>query len=229
MSGCTQRGTDESYGVLFCQKHADISNSVRPGVVEMREGMPPQNLSTISQSTPVDTMAKNVIGIDTSNDVRFHTQEVPERKPSNPKDAAATNRLDLSLFPGSARAYGALALTEGDLKYGGYNWRTVGIKASVYLAACGRHLEKWNNGEDCDPHTHVPHLANALACIAVLIDASQQGNLNDDRPPAQEAMPHLFKQCEEIVSHLQRLFPDPPVRHTQTGGITPHTTLSHPL
>ncbi len=137
-------------------------------------------------------------------------------KDTNPKDAAATTRLDLSLFPSSAIAYGALALTEGDLKYGGYNWRVAGVKASVYLAACARHLAKWTNGEDADPDTHVPHLANALACIAILIDATESDKLNDDRPPAQDMKPFLT-EAQEVVKHLQTIFPPSksPKRHTE--------------
>jgi len=128
-----------------------------------------------------------------------------DRKESNPKDAAATGRLDLSLFPASARAYGALALVEGDLKYGGFNWRVAGVRASVYVAATGRHLEKFFNGEDEDPKTGVPHLASALACIAVIIDGIEQGNWVDDRPPKQD-IGDLFDRMQKKVSHLQRVF-----------------------
>ncbi len=110
--------------------------------------------------------------------------------------------------------YGALALTEGDLKYGGFNWRVAGVCASVYVAAVARHLEKFWNGEDCDPVTKVPHLANALASLAVLVDAITQGNLKDDRPPKQDLNP-LFAECTETIKHLQKLFPKGPGRHTE--------------
>lgn len=83
-----------------------------------------------------------------------------DHKDTNPKDGAATSRLDLTLFPQTALAYGALAFTEGHLKYGGYNWRDAGVNASVYVAAALRHLTKWYNGEAFDPKTGVPHLAN---------------------------------------------------------------------
>lgn len=128
-----------------------------------------------------------------------------DHKETNPKDAAATTRLDLSLFPDSAVAYGALAFVEGDLKYGGYNWRESGVLTSVYIAACKRHLAKYFAGEWADPKTRVPHLANALACIAVLIDSHEQGNLNDDRPPRQST--RLYDLAQEVVAHLQATFP----------------------
>jgi hypothetical protein len=135
-----------------------------------------------------------------------------DTKDTNPKDAAATTRLDLSLFPASARAYGALAMTEGDLKYGGYNYRTAGVQVSVYYAALNRHMDKFFNGEWADPKTRVPHLANALACVAVLIDAFEQGNVNDDRPPVQDTS-GLLAGMEELVAHLQRIFPRRHARH----------------
>lgn len=139
-------------------------------------------------------------------------------KDSNPKDAAATTRLDLSLFPATARAYGALALTEGDLKYGGYNYRAIGVRASVYYAAANRHLDKWFNGEDVDPATGVPHLASAIACLAVLVDGIEIDNLNDDRPPRCN-MDGLLQRAEERVAHLQKLFPNRPARHTHAGSL----------
>lgn len=141
-----------------------------------------------------------------------------DRKATNPKDRVATTRLDLSLFPTTAIAYGALAMTEGDLKYGGYNYRTAGVKASVYFSAANRHLIKWFNGEWADKKTEVPHLASALACISVVIDAIECDKLNDDRPPKCD-MGDLLDQMEKKVIHLQGLFKDGPDRHTELGRI----------
>lgn len=140
-----------------------------------------------------------------------------ESKDTNPKDRVATNRLALSLVPSSAIAYCALALTEGDFKYGGFNWRIAGVRASVYLDAVGRHIAKWADGENADPVTRVPHLANALACLAVLVDACEQGNLNDDRPPAQN-VGALFTAAESIVKHLRETYAKEEVtRYTQAA------------
>lgn len=129
-----------------------------------------------------------------------------DSKPSNPKDAAATNRLDLSLFPATARAYGALAMVEGDQKYGGYNYRAAGVNASIYYAAAGRHLDKWYNGEDNDPKTGIPHLANAIACLAVLIDGIEMGNWTDDRPPKLD-LTRLLNDFEKKVGNVKEVFP----------------------
>lgn len=142
-----------------------------------------------------------------------------DTKATNPKDTAATTRLDLTLVPDSAVAYCALAMTEGDLKYGGYNWREAGVQTSVYVAALRRHIAKYFNGEWADPKTKVPHLANALACLAVLVDAHEHGNLNDDRPPAQAS--GLYDRAEEIVAHLQTIFPRRTRRHREVKEPVP--------
>lgn len=136
-----------------------------------------------------------------------------DTKPSNPKDAAATNRLDLSLFPATARAYGTLGLQEGDFKYGGFNYRVAGINASIYYSAINRHLDKWYNGEEFDPKTGVPHLANALAGLAVLIDGIEVGNWTDDRPPRADVA-GLLDKFEQKVAALREKFPRRQARYT---------------
>lgn len=137
-------------------------------------------------------------------------------KPTNPKDRIATYRLDLSLFPAPAVAYGALAMTEGHAKYGAYNWRSAGVMWSIYDAAARRHLDKFRDGEECDPVTRVPHLASALACIAILIDSDVCHMLNDDRPP-KAPTGLLLNSLEEHVAHLYNLFKEGPARFTQVG------------
>lgn len=139
---------------------------------------------------------------------------IVDRKETNPKDAAATPRIDISLFPACAIVYGALGMAEGDLKYGGYNYRVAGVKVSVYIAACCRHLFKffWC-GEWADPKTKVPHLGNALACLAILVDGFEQGNIVDDRPPRQSSS--LFDRAEAIMKHLQSIFPRKTPRYTE--------------
>lgn len=146
--------------------------------------------------------------------------EVEDTKPTNPKDRAATSRLDISLFPETAVVYGALGCTEGDLKYGGYNWRVAGVLASVYYAAARRHMMKWFNGEECDPKTGVPHLASALSCIAIIIDAKEKNMLKDDRPPVNDVS-KILDNFEQKVKHLQQLYPEGPERYTEAALVRP--------
>lgn len=138
-------------------------------------------------------------------------------KLTNPKDQAATDRLDMSLFPDAAVAYGALAMTEGHLKYGGFNYRVAGVQASVYIAALRRHVAKWYNGEEVDPDTKVPHLANALACLAIMIDAKECRKLNDDRPPKCD-IGRLMDSQRAVVRHLQEKYPSGPGRHVESDA-----------
>lgn len=140
-------------------------------------------------------------------------------KPTNPKDRVAISRLDLSLFPDTAVCYGALAMTEGDSKYGGYNYRVGGVLASVYYGAARRHLAKWFNGEWADRKTKVPHLASALACVAVLVDAIECSVLRDDRPPKCD-LARLLGDSERLVQHLHATFPDGPPRYTEVAYAT---------
>lgn len=104
-----------------------------------------------------------------------------DSKPTNPKDLIGSGKLPLHLFPASAISAGCLAFLEGALKYGRANWRAAGVRASIYKDALDRHMVRWFEGENIDPDSGIPHLAKALACIAILIDAEAAGKLEDDR------------------------------------------------
>lgn len=146
-------------------------------------------------------------------------KEDPIRKPTNAKDIVATTRLDLSLIPPTANIYLALALMEGHLKYGGFNFSIAenGVQASVYIAALKRHLTKFEAGEWCDAETLVPHLASIMACCAIAIDAHERGTLKDDRMPAMENISEIFDRAKKIVEHLCEIFPpeQSPGRYTE--------------
>lgn len=128
-------------------------------------------------------------------------------KPSNPKDAAAVHRLPLHLVPSTLEAYAALAFAEGDAKYGGYNWREAGVRASVYHSAMRRHLAKWWNGEFADPKTGVPHLAYIIAGAGIVLDARLSGKLTDDRPPS-APVAELIDALAADVARVRALFAD---------------------
>ena len=142
------------------------------------------------------------------------------RKETNPKDdAAAGTRVDLSLYPQTAIVHGALAMTEGHLKYGGYNYRISGVKASVYIAALRRHLLKWEAGQNWDPKTLVHELGSVIACAGIMIDAEECGKLIDDRPPAVPDIAELLDRAEQITQHLHKIYPpeEGPGRYTEEG------------
>lgn len=100
----------------------------------------------------------------------------------NPKTAMGALKVPLHLVPPSATHYLALAFKDGAAKYGPYNWRDAGVSASVYVAAAKRHIDAWWDGEDLSQDAEVEHLAHAMACMAIVLDAASVGMLNDDRP-----------------------------------------------
>lgn len=128
-------------------------------------------------------------------------------KDTNPKDVIAANKLPLSLVPDTMVIYATLAFLEGALKYGRYNWRVAGVRSSIYLDALKRHIADYENGEERDPKTGVHHLANALACIGIILDAKECGKLNDDRPPRANTG-DLIRSLEQKVIELKAMFAD---------------------
>jgi hypothetical protein len=105
-----------------------------------------------------------------------------DSKPSNPKDIIGSNKLPLSVVPTSTKAYLALGHSEGHIKYGFVNFREAGVRTRIYIDALNRHIDRWMEGEEDDPETGVPHLANAITCLSIIIDAKECGKLIDDRP-----------------------------------------------
>ncbi len=128
-------------------------------------------------------------------------------KATNPKDRIASNKLPLDLVPDTLSAFAALAFVEGAAKYGAYNWRVAGVRASVYRSALDRHLKSWWNGEDTDPLTGVPHLASIIACAGILLDAGLAAKLTDDRPP-KVALGDVMRGLEAEVARIRTLFAD---------------------
>lgn len=162
------------------------------------------------KSDPLQTWVKEKLGADITAAVSM--------KATNPKEAIGSAKLDLSVVPDTMQAYAATAFTEGALKYGSYNWRVAGVRASTYIAACRRHMAKWWNGERCDPRTKVHHLASSMACLAIVLDAEVVGKLNDDRPPKAD-MDALIVSLEGTVAHLKELSAGIQVtHHTELGA-----------
>ncbi len=126
----------------------------------------------------------------------------------NPKDLVAGAKIDLTLVPFTAIVGMATAFLEGALKYGRFNFRVKGVRASVYVAALLRHLFKWYNGQNQDKDTRVHHLDNAMACLAILRDATVYDKLIDDRAPADDpdTMARFIDSQADVIAHLQQLF-----------------------
>ncbi len=107
---------------------------------------------------------------------------MPEKKPSNPKDALGIKKVPLHTVPSKPLLEVALAMMEGSRKYGSHNYREIGVRMSTYYDAAMRHLISWWEGEDIDPDSGVHHLIKAIASLFVVRDGMFMGNCVDDRP-----------------------------------------------
>ena len=121
---------------------------------------------------------------------------------NNPKTLVGASKLPLHLVPPSASHYLAMALADGAKKYGPYNYRKVDISISTYKSAAERHLSAFWDGEDIAEDSGVHHVAHAMACCALILDAMSIGKLVDDRPP-KGASPRLQKEWHERMQHMQ--------------------------
>lgn len=143
-----------------------------------------------------------------------------DSKPTNPKDLIGTDKLPLSLVPAIPLAWQSVAHLEGNLKYGLVNWREAGVRASIYIDAALRHLEKLKDGEWADPDTRVPHAASVCACMNIIMDSEAYGNLIDDRPKPMPEVSAKFAKIEEVSKHLKGMHADKnPVHYTISGPV----------
>lgn len=141
-------------------------------------------------------------------------------KPSNPKDAIGVLKVPLHLVSGVVKAYQSLAHYLGNVKYGAWNYRAGGARASVYVSALQRHVDRWWEGEENDPVDDTPHLANAQACLNILIEAKYGRNLVDDRPPSRDLSP-LYAEVEEAMTKIKERYKDRSPKHwTISDNIT---------
>lgn len=122
---------------------------------------------------------------------------------TNPKDLLGIKKVQLNLVPTSSTIYQALAMEDGAQKYGAFNWRENKVIASIYVAAALRHLAAWyDGGEELASDSKKPHLGHALACIGIIVDAFETGNLVDDRPKP-GASPQLIAKWEQKKKETQ--------------------------
>lgn len=125
----------------------------------------------------------------------------------NPKDAIGRSKLSMSCASSVGRAWTSFAMADGVRKYGSYNYRIAPVAATVYLDACSRHLEAWQDREEAADDSGCHHLGHACACLWILMDAQAHGTLIDDRPPSKGAVARLIKQLNRMMA--EKLAPAP--------------------
>lgn len=123
----------------------------------------------------------------------------PRDLPPNPKQAYGDQKVALHLIPPASLIHEATAFEEGARKYGAYNWRTKAVEAMTYIGATQRHLLAYLDGEEIDPESGLLHLALAKACLGILIDATEIGNLLDNRP-AKGTAGALLRKLKRVKS-----------------------------
>lgn len=102
---------------------------------------------------------------------------------TNPKDLVGAKKPPLSLIPPVGLIHEAMALKNGADKYGAYNWRSKKVQSMIYIDAILRHAQCYLDGENYAEDSKVHHLAHIKACCSILLDATETGNLIDNRPP----------------------------------------------
>lgn len=130
--------------------------------------------------------------------------EIPETPSTNPKDRIGVTKVPLDLVPLSSQVVQALAHLDGACKYGPYNWRDESVAATVYVAACKRHVDKWLNGRDTDADSGVHELGHAIACLNIIVDAQVSGNLIDNRPKANPSPEMLDAAAGDVKAILRK-------------------------
>lgn len=137
-----------------------------------------------------------------------------DSKPTNPKDAIGITKLPMHLVSPIVKAYQAISHFLGNVKYGAWNYRGAGVRYSVYKAALERHVDAWWEGEENDPVDGTPHLANAQACLNILIEAKYTPSSIDDRPPSRaEALAKIKAEFEPLMQRIRERYADKDPKH----------------
>jgi hypothetical protein len=91
------------------------------------------------------------------------------------------NKPDFSLIPLVTLEDEARVWMYGKRKYAAWNWAK-GMDWSIPLACALRHLSAFQQGEDIDPESGLPHLAHAMCNLRMLTLYSRNYPEGDDRP-----------------------------------------------
>lgn len=106
-------------------------------------------------------------------------------------------RLDLISWPAMKGLSQVLAF--GAKKYQDDNWRK-GFKWRRLIAAAGRHLMAFSDGEDLDEESGLSHVDHAQCCLMFLSEHIKCNLGEDDRYKRHSADPELIRFAEQLVS-----------------------------
>lgn len=125
----------------------------------------------------------------------------------------------MSIVPPRVLLEIGLGMAEGALKYGAYNYREAGVRASIYYDGLMRHMLAWWEGEDLDPDSRLSHVTKAITDLVVLRDGMLEGNWLDDRPPAQSNVGNYMAPYNDAMAALRTKYPNEAKPFTQMGRI----------
>jgi hypothetical protein len=74
-------------------------------------------------------------------------------------------------------------------------------------------MSKWFEGQDTDEESGLPHLAHALACVAILIDATESGKLKDDRMYNGKYYINTIKKFSALIKGMKEKYKDKNPKH----------------
>ena len=106
----------------------------------------------------------------------------------------------LQLIPTHALVQAAKVFGFGASKYGENNWRNDISKYgwTRHYGSIQRHLTAWNDGEDLDPESGLPHLAHAMTQLMILLQVVKEA------PDCDNRYKNNSKQAFETVVHMEK-------------------------
>lgn len=133
---------------------------------------------------------------------KLHWRERDKKKDpyANPKDLQGMKKPPLHLVPPISTLWEAMAMGDGGIKYGPYNWRDKKVVATIYVAAAKRHLDLWLERETYAEDSGVHHLGHAKACCGILLDAEANECLIDDRPTRNEGYQKALDDALRVIA-----------------------------
>lgn len=117
---------------------------------------------------------------------------------TNPKDLVGETKPSLRAVPMIAVYEMGKAMLDGVRKYGLFNWRINAVRSDIYVDAAMRHINAWADGEEVASDSGVHHLAHAMACMAILIDAQNANQLVDNRPQVRGLLGQYLKENTDV-------------------------------
>lgn len=123
---------------------------------------------------------------------------------TNPKTPFGAKKPSAWNVPFLAVFHASLAHLHGALKYGRFNWRHNPVSASTYIDAAIRHIDEWKEGIEVAGDSGVHHLAHAIACLNIIIDAQEHGTLLDDRDPSPLVRDEFYARIQPTIQELYK-------------------------